>query len=75
VIAEARLRARLTNDHRTRGAGGLRVDVSDGVATLSGVVTPEMHDAALEIATDTRGVRRVRDTLRERGRRSRAPRR
>jgi len=75
VITEARLRARLTNDHRTRAAVGLRVDVSDGVATLSGVVTPDVHDAALEVATDTRGVRRVRDTLRERGRRGRATRR
>jgi hypothetical protein len=68
VITEARLRARLTNDARTRGAEGLRVDVSDGVATLSGVVTPEVHDAALDVATDTRGVRRVRDTLRDKGR-------
>jgi osmotically-inducible protein OsmY len=71
VITEARLRARLTNDPRTRGVAGLRVDVSDGVATLSGVVPAEVHDAALAIATDTRGVRRVRDTLRDRGRWSR----
>ncbi len=75
VITEARLRARLTNDPRTRGVAGLRVDVSDGVATLSGVVPPEVHDAALAIATDTRGVRRVRDTLRDRGRWNRVPRR
>jgi osmotically-inducible protein OsmY len=68
VITEARLRARLTNDPRTRGAEGLRVDVSDGVATLSGVVSPEVHDAVLAVATDTRGVHRVRDTLREKGR-------
>jgi osmotically-inducible protein OsmY len=71
VITEARLRARLTNDPRTRGAEGLRVDVSDGVATLSGVVSPEVHDAVLAVATDTRGVHRVRDTLREKGRWSR----
>ena len=75
VITEARLRARLTNDHRTRGAEGLRVDVSDGVATLSGVVTPEVHDAALAVATDTRGIRRVRDTLRDKGRWGRPARR
>jgi osmotically-inducible protein OsmY len=68
VIVEARLRARLTNDHRTRGVEGLKVDVADGVATLSGLVTPDVHDAAVEIATGTRGVRRVRDTLRERAR-------
>jgi hypothetical protein len=75
VITEARLRARLTNDPRTRGVAGLRIDVSDGVATLSGVVPPEVHDAALAIATDTRGVRRVRDTLRDRARWSRVARR
>jgi osmotically-inducible protein OsmY len=75
VITEGRLRARLSNDHRTRGAQGLKVDVADGVATLAGVVNPEVHDAALEIATGTRGVRRVRDTLRDRGRWSRPDRR
>jgi osmotically-inducible protein OsmY len=75
VITEARLRARLTNDARTRGAEGLRVDVSDGVATLSGVVSPEVHDAALAVATDTRGVHRVRDTLRDKGRWNRPSRR
>jgi hypothetical protein len=74
VITEARLRARLTNDPRTRGTASLRVDVSDGVATLSGIVSPDVHDAALDIATDTRGVRRVRDTLREKGRGSRTAR-
>ena len=71
VITEARLRARITNDARTRGTTGLRVDVADGVATLSGQVSPDVHDAALAIATDTRGVRRVRDTLKDKGRRSR----
>jgi hypothetical protein len=74
VITEARLRAKLTNDPRTRGATGLRVDVSDGVATLTGVVPAEVHDAALAIATDTRGVHRVRDSLRDRGRWSRVSR-
>jgi osmotically-inducible protein OsmY len=74
VIVEARLRARLTNDHRTRGAEGLKVDVADGVATLSGVVPAAVHNAALEVATGTRGVRRVRDTVRDRGRRGRASR-
>jgi osmotically-inducible protein OsmY len=71
VITEARLRAKLTNDARTRGATGLRVDVSNGVATLTGVVPAEVHDAVLAIATDTRGVHRVRDSLRDQGRWSR----
>jgi hypothetical protein len=69
VFTEAKLRARLTSDARTRGADGLRVDVADGVAVLSGVVSPEVHDAALTIATDTGGIRRVRDDLTEKGRR------
>ena len=63
VVAEARLRARLTGDGRTRGAEGLRVSVHDGVATLSGVVDPAVHDVALDMATSTSGIRRVRDDL------------
>ena len=63
VIAEARLRARLTADARTRGADGLRVQVRDGVATLSGVVDPDVHDVALDLASSSSGVTRVRDDL------------
>lgn len=68
VVAEARLRARLTGDSRTRGADGLRVAVEDGVATLSGVVPPEVRDAALDIATASTGVHRVRDVMEVSGR-------
>lgn len=63
VVAEAKLRARLTADARTRGADGLRVSVADGVATLSGTVPAEVHDAALDIATASSGVHRVRDLM------------
>ena len=63
VVTEARLRARLTADARTRGADGLRVSVADGVATLSGRVPREVHDAALDIATAASGVHRVRDDM------------
>jgi osmotically-inducible protein OsmY len=63
VLAEARLRARLTADARTRGADGLRVSVLDGVATLSGVVDPAIHDVALDLATSSSGISRVRDDL------------
>jgi hypothetical protein len=63
VLAEARLRARLTADGRTRGADGLRIAVHDGVATLSGVVDPAVHDVALDLATSTAGIRKVRDDL------------
>lgn len=63
VLVEARLRARLTADSRTRGADGLRVSVLDGVATLSGVVDAGVHDVALDLASSTSGVTRVRDDL------------
>jgi hypothetical protein len=63
VIAEARLRARLTADARTRGADGLRVSVHDGVATLAGVVDPAVHDVALDLATSTSGITKVRDDV------------
>jgi hypothetical protein len=70
VLAEGRLRARLTADSRTRGADGLRVSVRDGVATLSGVVDPAVHDVALDLASSTGGITRVRDDLQHPSRRS-----
>ncbi|MGI8758137.1 MAG: BON domain-containing protein [Acidimicrobiales bacterium] len=69
VVAEGRLRARLTADPRTRDVGGLRVEVAGGVAVLRGTVRPEAHDAAVDIATNSSGVRRVSDELRDSGRR------
>jgi osmotically-inducible protein OsmY len=71
VLAEGRLRARLTADKRTRNVDGLRVEVADQVATLRGMVPPEAHDAAVAIATNTSGVQRVRDELTQPGRRGR----
>ena len=71
VLAEGKLRARLTADKRTRNVDGLRVAVTGGVATLRGMVPPEAHDAAVAIATNTAGVTRVRDELTEPGRRRR----
>jgi hypothetical protein len=70
VLAEGRLRARLTADGRTRGADGLRVSVRDGVATLSGVVDPQVHDVALDLASSTSGITRVRDDLQHPSKRS-----
>lgn len=72
VLAEAKLRARLTADSRTRGADGLRVSVVDGVATLAGVVDPAVHDVALDLATSTGGITRVRDDLTHPSRRTNA---
>jgi osmotically-inducible protein OsmY len=71
VVAEGRLRARLTADKRTRNVDGLHVDVHDGVATLHGMVPSDAHDAALAIATNTPGIHRVRDELTEPARRRR----
>lgn len=71
VIAEGRLRARLTGDGRTRDVKGLEVSVEDGVARLSGSVETDVADAAREIALDTSGIRRVRDDLRSPTRRGR----
>ena len=70
VLTEGRLRMRLAGDPVTRKADGLRVAVDDGVATLSGVVPTEVHDAALSIATNTTGVTRVKDELEDQTRRS-----
>lgn len=69
LAVEGRLRARLTANGRTRNVDGLRVEVQDGVAVLSGMVPPDAHDAAVEIATNTSGVVRVRDDLVDAGRR------
>lgn len=72
VVAEARLRAGLTRDIRTRGASGLTVGVRHGEAVLSGQVLPQVRAAAVGIAERTKGVDRVRDDMRERGRRYRS---
>jgi hypothetical protein len=69
VLAEARLRARLTADARTRGIAGLRLVVADGVATVAGVVDPAVHDVVLDLATSTSGIRKVRDELQHPARR------
>ena len=66
VLAEGRLRMRLTSDGRTAGASDLEVEVVDGVAVLTGEAEPEAADAAVELATGIPGVTRVRSELRER---------
>jgi hypothetical protein len=61
VAAEARLRASLNGDKRTRHAPGLRIEIRDGVAHLSGVVDRDVRDVAVKIAKRTSGVDRVED--------------
>jgi len=62
VMAEARLRMSFTAEARTRDVAALDVDVRNGVATLRGRVPPEVHDAAVDVATRNDKVR-VRDEL------------
>jgi osmotically-inducible protein OsmY len=68
VLTEGRLRMRLSSDPLTRDVDGLRVSVTDGVATLSGLVHRDVHDAVLATATNTAGIVRVRDELEDRPR-------
>lgn len=75
VVTEARLRAALTVDARTRGARGLSVEVRQGEAILSGRVPAELRAAAADAARRTRGIRDVRDLTEERVRRARVLRR
>lgn len=71
VLAEGRLRARFTGDPLTRDVAALQVEVVEGVAHLSGVVTPEVADRAIDLADDTPGIHDVRDLLGRRLPRSR----
>lgn len=61
VKTEARLRASLNGDRRTRHAPGLRIEVLDGVVHLRGVVDADVREVAVAIAERTTGVERVID--------------
>jgi osmotically-inducible protein OsmY len=61
VKTEARLRASLNGDRRTRHAPGLRIEVQDGVVHLRGVVDEDVRDVAVAVAKRTAGVERVDD--------------
>ena len=74
VMAEARLRAKITRDPLTRNAR-LRVTVEDGVAILRGFVTEPVADRTVALAERTTGVIRVRDEMDIEGRRARMGRR
>jgi osmotically-inducible protein OsmY len=65
VAAEARLRVALHGDRRTRRAPGLDVVVRDGVATLRGIVDPEVRDVAVKLAERTEGIKKVDDRMDE----------
>ncbi len=61
VTTEARIRAALNGDRRTRHAPGLRLEVREGVARLRGVVDEDVREVAVAIAKRTTGVERVDD--------------
>lgn len=69
IKVEGRLRASLLGDKRTRHAAGLSLKVHDGIAIVSGIVSPEVRDVTLAIANRTDGVRGVDDRLEETRRR------
>ena len=59
LVTEARLRASLSKDERTRGLPKLAVRVRGGEATLLGRMSPDLHDLVYAIAERTSGVRRI----------------
>ncbi len=61
VVAEARLRAKLNTDKRTRDLAGVSIVVRDGTARLSGIVNDETRVLALAFARRTPGITFVDD--------------
>ena len=59
LLTEARLRASLSRDERTRGLPTLAVRVRGGEATLFGRLSPDLHDVVYGIAERAKGVRRI----------------
>ena len=66
VIAEARLRAALARDERTRGVPTLGVRVVGGTATLDGRMSSPLHDLVYSIAERTKGVAAVECRIQDR---------
>jgi hypothetical protein len=67
LIAEAKLRAALSRDERTRGVPTLAVRVSDGIAYLDGRLPPPLHDLVYSIAASTTGLGPIECRIAERG--------
>lgn len=63
-VGDAALAARITAALLVQtGSTGVNVSVSDGVATLTGTVSPNVRDVAVETARNTKGVRVVVNRL------------
>jgi len=67
LLAEAKLRAALAKDERTRGLPTLSVRVVDGTAFLDGRLAPEVHDLVVSIAGSTTGIRAIGCRIGDRG--------
>ncbi len=71
VAAEAKLRAALTADPATRAAPGLRLEVRNGVATLSGTVDRDVAERGKAKADNVGAVTKVKDDTKAPSRRPR----
>jgi hypothetical protein len=67
ILTEARLRAALSRDERTRGLPTLAVHVRNGRAILDGRLAPPLHELVYSLAEDTRGVRAIDCRIEPRG--------
>lgn len=67
LFTEAKLRAALARDERTRGLPTLAVRVDDGRAIIGGHLAPELHDLVVSIAESTNGVRAIQCRISDRG--------
>lgn len=67
LLAEARLRAALARDLRTRGVPSLSVRVIRATAFCEGHLAPDLHDLVFSIAQRTKGVDRVECRIGDKG--------
>ena len=56
LVTEAKLRAAISRDERTRGLPTLAVRVADGTAFLDGRMAAPLHDLVYSIADSTIGI-------------------
>lgn len=66
VITEARLRATLARDERTRGLPTLAIRVAGGAAILEGRMSSPLHDLVFSLAEGTKGVASIECRIQDR---------
>lgn len=67
LFTEAKLRAALARDERTRGLPTLAVRVDDGTAIIGGRLASGLHDLVYSIAEATNGIRAIECRISDRG--------